>query len=312
MTRVGSASAHDHGVRTTTAAGEHRARLAVVLGINVAILVAEIVGGLLSGSLVLIADAGHMATDTAGLGLSLLAIWVAARPSSPTRTFGFQRAEILAASVNAVLLGAVSLFILVEGVQRLFTAPQVATGLMLMFGAAAVVGNAASLLLLRAGQEESLTVRGAFLEVLSDLLGAGAVIVAALVVRFTGLLRADAVASIGIGLMILPRTWKLLREAFDVLLEATPRGVNLADVRVHMGRTPGVIDVHDLHAWTITSGLPVLSAHVVVEESCLRDGSAPKVLDRLQDCLSGHFDVDHCTFQLEPAGHAEHEGAGHA
>jgi cobalt-zinc-cadmium efflux system protein len=180
--------------------------------------------------------------------------------------------------------------------------------------AVAIVGlaaNAISLLLLHKGQAESLNVRGAYLEVLGDLLGSVAVIVAALVIQLTGYARADAIASALIGLMILPRTWNLLRDAIDVLLEATPKGVNLAYVREHITDIPGVVEVHDLHAWTITSGVPVLSAHVVVDDTVLADGGGGRVLDRLFECLAGHFDVEHCTFQIEPVSHRDHEAAAH-
>ncbi len=302
---------HDHGHGAATATSGQRGRLAVVLGITLTILAVEVVGGVLAHSLVLIADAGHMATDAAGIGLSLLAVWFAGRPSSDARTFGYQRAEILAAVTNAVLLFGVGAFILVEAARRL-AHPETATpGLMVVFGVIALAGNAASLTLLRRGQGQSLNVRGAFLEVLSDLLGAAAVLVAAAVIAGTGFQRADALASIFIGVLILPRTARLLRDAVDVLLEATPKNVDLAEVRGHICETPGVLDVHDLHAWTITSGIPVLSAHVVIADTALADGGGARVLDSLADCLAGHFDVEHCTFQLEPASHLDHEHATH-
>lgn len=297
----------DHGHRPPTAAGEQRGRLSLVLGITVTILALEVVGGVLAHSLVLIADAGHMATDAAGIGLSLLAVWFAGRPPSDVRTFGYQRAEILAAVTNAVLLFGVGAFILIEAVRRLGHPGTATPGLMVVFGVIALAGNAASLALLRRGQGQSLNVRGAFLEALSDMLGAAAVLVAAAVIAGTGFQRADALASIFIGVLILPRTVKLLRDAVDVLLEATPKNVDLAEVRYHICDTPGVLDVHDLHAWTITSGVPVLSAHVVIADEVFADGGGARVLDRLAECLAGHFDVEHCTFQLEPASHRDHE-----
>ena len=300
---------HDHGA--STAAVAQRGRLTLVLGITVTVLAAEIIGGVLAHSLVLIADAGHMAADAAGMGLSLLAVWFAGRPTSETRTFGYQRGEILAAVVNAALLFGVGAFILIEAARRLAHPETSTPSLMLVFGIIALAGNAASLALLRRGQAESLNVRGAFLEVLSDLLGAAAVLVAAAVIAGTGFERADAVASILIGALILPRTVKLLRDAVDVLLEATPKHVDLNEVRDHIRETPGVLDVHDLHAWTITSGVPVLSAHVVAIDEVLADGGGARVLDRLAECLAGHFDVEHCTFQLEPPSHRDHEHAAH-
>jgi cobalt-zinc-cadmium efflux system protein len=248
-----------------------------------------------------------MATDAAGIGLSLLAMWFAARPSSPSRTFGFHRLEILAAVANALVLCGVGVYILVEAVLRMLDPPEVASGTIMVFGAVGLAGNAVSLALLRRGQAESLNLRGAFLEVLNDLLGSAAVLVAGAVIWFSGFLRADAIASALVGLLILPRTWRLLREALDVLLEATPKGVDLAEVRRHLLEDRGVVEVHDLHAWTITSGMPVLSAHIVVSDP----SASGQVLDRLCDCLRGHFDIDHSTIQVEPAGHRHHEGTTH-
>lgn len=301
---------HDHG-HATTAAGEQRFRLRLVLGMTLAILIAEIIGGILAHSLVLLADAGHMATDAAGIGLSLLAVHFAARPPSDARTFGYLRAEILAAVINAVLLFGIGAFILVEAVSRLINPGTATPSLMIAFGLVALAGNAVSLLLLRRGQAQSLNVRAAFLEVLADMGGAAAVLVAAIIIAVTGFQRADPVAAIIIGVLILPRTAKLLRDAVDVLLEATPKNVDLAEIRGHICHTPGVLAVHDLHVWTVTSGLPVLSAHVVVADEALADGGGARVLDRLGECLAGHFDVEHCTFQLEPGTHRAHEQAVH-
>lgn len=290
-----------------TATGRHRGRLRLVLAITGTILMVEVVGGLITGSLALLADAGHMATDVAGVGLSLLAAHFATRPATTQRTFGYARAEILAATVNALLLFAVGAFILANAVRRLIHPPAVTPGLMIVFGVIALAGSGVSALLLGHGQAESLTVRAAFLEVAADALGAAAVIAAGIVIAVTGVSRADAIASLAIGALILPRTWRLLRDAVDVLLEATPKGVDLEEVRRHLTQLDGVADVHDLHAWTITSGLPVLSAHVVVEPAALANGHGAKMLDLLQECLRGHFDVEHSTFQLEPGGHADHE-----
>ncbi len=291
----------------STATGRHRGRLALALGITLTILAVEVAGAAVTGSLALFADAGHMGTDAAGVGLSLIAAHFATRPATTQRTFGYARAEILAATVNALLLFAVGTFILVEGVRRLISPPAVKPGLMIVFGVIALVGSAASALLLSRGEAESLNVRGAFIEVVSDALGAAAVIAAGVIIAVTGFNRVDAIASLAIGAFILPRTWRLLKEAIDVLLEATPKGVDLDEVRRHLTELDGVTDVHDLHAWTITSGLPVLSAHVVVDTAVLTGGHGAKILDMLQECLRGHFDVEHSTFQLEPGGHADHE-----
>jgi cobalt-zinc-cadmium efflux system protein len=304
---MGAGHGHAHG----TAAGRHRGRLAIVLAITSTVLVAEVVGAFLSGSLALLADAGHMLTDVAGLALALGAVSLAARPATPERTFGYARAEVLAAVLNGVLLLGVAGFVLVEGVRRFADPQEVEAEAMLVFGAVGLLGNLVGLALLARGAKESLNVRGAYLEVLADAAGSVGVLVAAAVIATTGYDRADAIVSLAIGLFILPRTWRLLREAVDVLMEASPRSIDLEDVRSHILSAPHVRGVHDLHAVTVTSGLPVVTAHVVVDDECFHDGHAPQVLDELQECLAGHFDVEHSTFQLEPAGHAGHEHAHH-
>jgi cobalt-zinc-cadmium efflux system protein len=302
--------AHSHG--TVVSAGmRYRRRLVVVLVITVAVVVVQVIGAVLSDSLALLADAGHMFTDVVGLSLALLAMAVSARPATPERTFGYHRVEILAAVVNAVLLVAVAVFIMWEAWQRWDDPPEVRSGLMLLFATMGLVANLVGLVVLRRGASESLNIRAAYLEVLGDLLGSAAVIVAAVVIALTDWNRADVVASVFVAALIIPRTWSLLREAVDVLLEATPRGVDLVEVRRHILDLDGVIDAHDLHAWTITSGLPVLSVHVVVDDAVLADQGGARVLDRLGQCLGQHFDVEHCTFQLEPVGHLDHEGGVH-
>ena len=299
--------AHDHA----TTAAAHRSRMAVVLGLTVAVLVAEVVGALFSGSLALLADAGHMATDALGIGLALGAVSLAQRPARGRRTFGWQRLEILAAVGNGLLLTAVGVYVLVEAVHRIGRPPEIGATLMIAVAAGGLVVNLIGLALLRAGQGESLTVRGAYLEVLGDALGSLAVLVAGVVIALTGWTPADIIASLAIGVLVLPRAWRLLRDALDVLLEAAPRGVDLADVRAHILGVDGVLDVHDLHAWTITSGMPVLSAHVVVTDEELDAGHGGRVLDALCSCLGDHFDVAHCTFQLEARTHVGHESPLH-
>ena len=298
-----------HGHGSPSAGGRHRTRLLVVLGITSVVLVAELVGAWLSGSLALLADAGHMLTDVAGVGLAVLAVTLAARPATAGRTFGYYRLEILAAARNAVLLFGIALFILVEAWQRWQDPTEVEGGIMLVFASVGLAANLIGLLILRSGAKESLNVKGAYLEVLGDLLGSLAVIAAAVVITATGWLRADPLASVLVALMILPRTWVLLREAVDVLLESAPPGIDLEQVREHILETPGVVDAHDLHAWTITSGMPVLSVHVAVEEAALAAGTGP-ILGELARCLEEHFDVEHSTIQIEPAGmphaHAVH------
>ncbi|MET8507847.1 cation diffusion facilitator family transporter [Streptomyces sp. NPDC004787] len=304
---------HDHGhghggpPPTGTAALAHRNRLRIALGITLSVMVVEIVGGLVADSLALIADAAHMATDAVGLAMALLAIHFANRPPAGNRTFGYARAEILAALANCLLLLGVGGYVLYEAIQRFLEPAETRGGLAITFAVIGLVANIVSLSLLMRGQKESLNVRGAYLEVLADALGSVTVIVAAGIILLTGWQYADPIASILIGLMIVPRTVKLLRETLDVLLEAAPKGVDMAEVRAHILALPGVEDVHDLHAWTITSGMPVLSAHVVVTQDTLDAVGHEKMLHDLQGCLGSHFDVEHCTFQLEPAGHAEHE-----
>jgi cobalt-zinc-cadmium efflux system protein len=292
------------GDHVHSAAGRDRRSLVIVLAMSLSILVVEVIGGIAANSLALLADAGHVFTDVAGLLLALGAIWLAGRPASDARTFGWYRAEILAAAINAVILFGVAAFVLYEAWRRLSEPPEIESGLML---AVALVGgavNLVSLVILRGPQARSLNMRGAYLEVLGDLLGSVAVVVAALVIAVTGFTQADAIASALIGLMILPRTWHLLRDAVDILLEATPKGVDLEEVRRHITEAPGVVAVHDLHAWTITSGMNVLSAHVVMGP----DGNPGGLLDHLSDCLSGDFDIDHSTFQLETPEHVLWEG----
>ncbi len=252
-----------------------------------------------------------MLTDVAGLSLALVAATLANLPTTDARTWGYRRAEVLAAAVQAAVLLAVGTFVLIEGIKRLFQPPDVGSGAMVIFGLVGLVGNAVSILLLFRMQATNLNTRAAFLEVVNDALGSLAVLVAALIIATTGWLRADALASILIGVLILPRTWKLLRETIDVLLESTPKGVELTKVRAHLLEVAHVQGIHDLHASTVASDLPVLSAHVVVDDDCFLDGHVPQLLDELQECLAGHFDVEHSTFQFEPASHAAHEHAAH-
>jgi cation diffusion facilitator family transporter len=308
---MGNAHAHDHSHAHGTAAAGQRGRLAVVLGLTVVVLVAEVVGAVVSGSLALVADAGHMATDALGIGLALGAVTLAQRPPRGRRTFGWQRVEILAAVANGLLLLLVAVYVLVEAIRRIGQPPEIGSGLMLVVASVGLVVNLGSLAVLHRGRDVSLNVRGAYLEVLADALGSVAVIVAAVVITTTGWTPADIVASAVIGCLVVPRAWHLLREALDVLLETAPRGVDLDEVRSHILGVDGVLDVHDLHAWTITSGLPVLSAHVVVTDEALAAGHGGRVLDALCSCLGEHFDLEHCTFQLEAEAHAGHEAPVH-
>ena len=300
-------SGHDH---SSAAIAAPRKRLLAVLLISAVILVVEVIGAIRSGSLALLADAGHMLTDVAGVSLALLAVTFAAKKAGPERTFGYFRLEILAAVANAVLLFGVSIYLLIESWSRWNSPHEVDGGIVLVFAGIGIVANLVSFFILRGGAKDSLNVRGAYLEVLGDLLGSVMVIIAALIIIGTGWERADALASAVVALMMLPRTWSLLREAVDVLLEAAPRNVNVGEVRSHILGIDGVIDAHDLHVWTITSGQPVMSAHIVVSDETLARGSA-QVLDDLHKCLAHHFDVNHCTFQIEGVGQAERERSSH-
>jgi cobalt-zinc-cadmium efflux system protein len=308
----GGGHAHGSAGGGATATGRHRRRLVIALAIASSVVVVQLVGALASGSLALLADTGHVLTDAAGLAVALLAASLASRPATPERTYGLLRAEVLAALGNALLLTGVAVGVTIEAVRRWDDAPDVAAGLVLAVAVVGAAANAVALLVLHGGAAESLNVRGAYLEVLGDLLGSVAVAVSAVVVLATGYARADVLASLVVVALVLPRAWRLLREVVDVLLEATPRGVDIAEVRRHILDVPGVVDVHDLHVWTITSGTPVMSAHVVVDDACVAEGRTGEVLDHLAVCLAGHFDVEHCTFQVEPPGHQAHEAAHHA
>jgi len=294
-------------VHTHSAAGAGAGRLRLVLVLTGSYMLVEIVGGILTNSLALIADAGHMATDVAGVSMALIAIWFAKRPATEHKSYGFYRLEILAAIANGILLFGVAGYILFEAYRRFMEPPEVLGVQMFLVAAVGMVVNLISARLLFAGQKSSLNLRGAFYEVVGDLLGSVAVIVAAIGITLTGWNLIDPIASVVVGLFILPRTWTLIRDAIDVLLEATPKGVDMAEVRRHILETPGVRDAHDLHAWTITSGMNVLSAHVVLEPGT----SADRVLDRLCACLSGDFDIEHSTFQLEPTDRRPREEASH-
>jgi cobalt-zinc-cadmium efflux system protein len=284
---------------THSAAGRHAGSLAVAIGIGVVVLVVELVAGFAANSLALLADAGHAFADVSGLAFSLVAIRLAARPPTDMRSFGLYRLEIVAAAVNAVLLLVIAIVIAFEALRRFLAPPDVQPGIVVVVAAGALLANLLALRILAPGQRESLTVRGAYLEISGDFLGAAAVLVGGLVILVTGWRQADAVASLLVAVLIVPRTVGLLRESVDVLLEATPKGVDLADVERHIREAPGVTDVHDLHAWTITSGLNVVSAHVVLGN----EAKPGDILDHLATCLSADFDINHSTFQLETPEH---------
>jgi cobalt-zinc-cadmium efflux system protein len=287
-----------------SAAHQHRRGLVGALLVSVAILIVELVAGIAANSVALLADAGHVFADASGIALSTIAVWMANRATPPTRSFGLYRLEILAAVLNALVVLGIGLFVLWEGVERLREPADVASGLMIGVAAFALVANAGAIAVLRRGQTKSLVVRGAYLEVVGDAVGAATVLIAGVVIATTGVRGADGAAAIVIGVLILPRAWRLLRDGLDVLLEATPKGVDIEEVRRHILDSPGVSAVHDLHAWAITSGMNVVSAHVVLEP----DADPGNLIDHLSDCLAGDFDIDHSTFQLETPEHVLWEG----
>lgn len=304
---------HDHGHGHGHAAGraEDRARLRLVLLITGTVLVVELVGAWLAGSLALLADAGHMATDTAAIVLALGASYVASRPAGPRTTFGLHRAEVLAALLNALVLLGVCGYLAYAGTRRLLDpgSAEVEAGLLIVFAAAGLAANAVSLLVLSRSGSDSMNLRGALNEVLADTLGSVLALVAGALIWLWDLQWADPVASLVIAVLILPRSLALLRDA-AVVLEIAPQGLDLDEVERHLLGVPGVVGVHDLHAWTITSGMASLSAHVTVTDACLAERGVGATLDELSTCVADHFDVRHTTFQVEPATHREHEDLG--
>lgn len=291
----------EHGsAQGGSAAAQSQQRLIVVLGLTSAYMLAEVIGGLLTNSLALLADAGHMLTDVLGLAMALAAIRFAQRPATPAKTYGFYRTEILAALVNGVVLFGVAGYILYEAWRRFQEPPEINSLPMLLIATGGLAVNLVGAKLLHAQAGESLNVQGAFLEVLSDVLGSLGVIVAAVIIYFTGWWQADPLISVGIGLFILPRTWKLLKSAVDVLLEATPEHVDVEQLEAAMRAAPGVESVHDLHVWTITSGFVAMSGHVLASG---RESS--DVLHDLQVLLRERFRIAHATLQVEHPDHAD-------
>jgi cobalt-zinc-cadmium efflux system protein len=276
-----------------------------------AFFVVEIVAAILGSSLVLFADAGHMITDVSALAMSAWALRLARRPAGARWTFGLRRAEILSAAVNGVSLVAVGLVILVEAVQRLVTPYPVNGTLVLVIALIGAAVNLAATTVLGQANRGNLNIRGAYLHVLTDLFAFVATAIAGVVILAWHWQRADAVASLLVVALMAYAAWGLLRDAGRILLQGTPDNLDLADVRQHLTQVAHVVDVHDLHAWSVASDLTTLSAHVVVENTCFDDGHAPQILDALQSCLTEHFSVQHATFQLEPATHESHEEGLH-
>lgn len=289
-----------------------RGYLMAALILLVAFLIAEVIVAFLAGSLALLSDAGHMVSDVLAIAAALWALRLSDRPPSERWTFGLQRAEILTAAANGVTLLVVSGIILVEAIRRLASAQSHVEGTAVL--TVALVGCAVNLVavgLIARADRRSLNVEGAYQHILTDLFGFIGTAVAAIVIMLTGWNQADSVASLIVVALMLRAAWGLLKDSGHILLEGTPESVDLADVRRHLAEIDHITDVHDLHAWTITSGLPALSAHIVVEDSCFSDAHTPRLLDEVQRCLADHFDLEHSTFQFEPASHAAHETRSH-
>ncbi len=298
---------HGHGV----AANANVRYLGIALALIVGFMAVEVIVAVAAGSLVLLADAGHMLTDAAAIGASLWAIRLAARPAVGVWTFGFKRAEILSAAGNGITLLVVAAVVCFEAIRRLIDPPPVGGAAVLVVALLGVAVNLAATWVLAKANRSSMNVEGSFQHILTDLYAFIGTAVAGIIILTTGYTRADAIASLLVVALMVRAAVGLLRDSGRVLLEAAPAHVDLAELRTHLLELPEVSAVHDLHVWTVTSDLPAVSAHVVVEDVCFANGFAPQVLDRLQHCLAGHFDVEHSTFQLEPAAHGAHEAGAH-
>ncbi len=303
---------HDHDHAQPLRPGSDRTYLTVTLVVLAAFMAFEVVTAILSHSLALLADAGHMLADIGAIGGSLVALRLAQRPETGSHTFGMKRAEILAALCNAITLLVVSVLIASEAVERLVHPVAVHGGTMIAVAAVGVAVNVVATMTLSKANRRSLNIEGAYRHVVTDLYGFIGTVVAGIVIVATGFNRADSIASLVVVALMLMAAVQLLRPALRILLEATPEDIDLEEVRQHLLELHDVASVHDLHVWTLTSSLPILTAHVVVTDDCIRRGDVGRVLDRLQGCLAGHFDVAHSTLQLEAIGHLEHELGGHA
>jgi cobalt-zinc-cadmium efflux system protein len=286
---------HSHGGVQATGAGRHKSRLALALGLTTTFMIAEVIGGLWTGSLALLADAAHMLTDAGGLALALIAIRFAERPATPKQTFGYVRLEILSALANAVVLLLLTIYILFEAYQRFKNPPEILGGPMLVVAVIGLVVNLGSLKLLSGGSSESLNVKGAYYEVLGDMLGSLGVIIAAAVVMLTGWKLADPIIGAAIGLFIVPRTWMLLRQAAHILMEGTPPEVDIGAIEARLTSLPGVIAVHDLHVWTLTSGLDAMSCHLIASDM----SQARSTLEAASRIMREDFEISHTTIQVE-------------
>jgi cobalt-zinc-cadmium efflux system protein len=297
----------------THAVGVHADRryLLIVLILLLAFMIGEVVVAVVSGSLVLLSDAGHMLSDVGAIAGALWAMRLAARAAGGSWTFGWKRAEILSAAANGATLLVVSGVVGLEAIRRLIQPPPVEGGPVVVVALVGVAVNLVAAWSLARANRSSLNVEGAYQHIVTDLYAFIGTFVAGVVIVATGWARADPIASLVVVALMLRAAWALLRDSGRVLLEAAPEKIDLDHVREHLLSTEHVADVHDLHVWSVTSDLPTLSVHVVLADSCFHDGHAPQILDALQACLVGHFDVEHSTFQLEPASHATHEPGTH-
>ncbi len=296
----GHGHGHSHGLASARAGARHRGRLAMAFAVLAGVTVAEVVAGLVTGSLALLSDAGHMLTDVLGIGMALAAIHVADRGATRRgRTYGLYRLEILAALANAVLLLGVAAYVLVEAARRFGDPPHVTAGPVLAVATVGLIANIVAFFLLRDGAQESLNVEGAYLEVLSDLVGSVGVIVGAVVMGVTGWAWVDPLVGVAIGLFILPRTFRLGSQALRILVQAAPPGVDLDAMEAELRALTGVVDVHDLHVWTLTSDMDVASAHIMVCAGHDTHG----VLDAARVVLRDRHGIDHATLQVEPDTH---------
>jgi cobalt-zinc-cadmium efflux system protein len=286
--------AHSHGEHT----GQNKRALAFVLALTATFTIAEVIGGLATGSLALLADAGHMLSDVLSLGLALFAVWLAGRPVTPNRSFGYKRAEILAALFNGVMLVAISIWIFIEAYRRMEQPPEILGGWMLVVAVLGLLVNIAGAVILSRSGGESLNVQGALRHVVADMLGSLGAIAAAGIIILTGWRYADPIISVFIGLLVLGSSWKLLRDSVNILLEQTPRGIDANEVGKKMAGVPGVEEVHDLHIWTITSGFPALSAHVLVG----RDENCHARRHDLEELLAREYGIEHTTLQVDHVG----------
>lgn len=313
MSKTHAPGAHEHGDHDQAAHGHgiagdaDRRLLGAALALLVVFMLGEIVASLITGSLALLSDAGHMLSDVAAIAIALWTMRLVARPARGAWTWGWKRAEILSAAVNGVTMLVVAGIIGVEAVRRLIDAPEVAGGPVLAVALVGVAVNIVVAWLVARANRSSLNIEGAYQHIITDLYGFIGTIVAGVVIILTGWTRADAIASLLVCLLMLHASWGLLRDSGRILLEVAPAGIDLDEVTRHLLELDHVEAVHDLHVWSVSTDLPALSAHLVVDHSCFLDGHAPQLLDQVQSCLAGHFDLEHSTFQLESPDHSTHE-----